>query len=204
MRSDLSRGRYTLVAIALHWAMAIGIAILAVLGLVMAHVKLDPMRLFQLYQLHKSVGITVLLAAVLRLAWRLIHHPPALPASMPRLERKAASAAHVLLYGFLFGLPLTGWALVSVSVLAIPTVLYGVIPWPHLPILSTLPNKAPVEAVFKLVHAYGAYALIALVAGHAAAALRHHFIIHDDVLLRMLPRRRSPAVAVNQTTEPST
>src|ERR1700758_4513528 len=106
MRSDRSQGRYTLIAIVLHWAMALGIAVLVVLGLVMAHLKLGPMRLFQLYQLHKSIGITVLLAAVLRRAGRLIHHPPALPASMPPLERKAASTGHALLYGFLFVLPL--------------------------------------------------------------------------------------------------
>jgi len=146
----------------------------------------------------------VLLAVALRLAWRLGHQPPALPPNMPSLERRAASAAHVLLYGLLFGLPLIGWALVSVSVLAIPTVLYGVVPWPHLPFLSTLPDKAPVEAAFKLAHAYGAYALIALVAGHAAAALRHHFIVRDDVLLRMLPRWRSPVAVSIRTADPST
>ncbi len=194
--------RYTVVAIILHWVMAIGIGLLAVMGLVMTHLKLDPMRLFQLYQLHKSIGVTVLLAAVVRLAWRLAHRPPELPESMPPLERAAASTGHLLLYGFLFGLPLTGWALVSVSVIAIPTVIFGVIPWPHLPVLSTLADKAPVEAVFKQVHAFGAYALLALVGGHAAAALRHHFIIRDDVLLRMLPRRRRTTgvqpVEVNQ------
>jgi cytochrome b561 len=185
--------RYTLVAIILHWVMALGILALAGIGLAMTHLKLDPLKLFQLYQLHKSIGITILLAAILRLAWRLANRPPALPSSMTQFARKAAEGSHFFLYLFLIALPLTGWALVSASVLDIPTVLYGVVPWPHLPILSTLDNKKPVEDALKLVHAYGAWALIALVAAHAGAALHHHFIARDDVLRRMLPRGRNPS-----------
>jgi cytochrome b561 len=194
--------RYTAVAIILHWVIAAGILALAVMGLVMVHAKLDPMRLFQFYQLHKSTGITVLLAAVLRLGWRMAHRPPPLPDSMPAIERTAAAGGHLLLYLFLFALPLTGWALVSSSVFNIPTVLYGIVPWPDLPVFSTVADKAPVEAAFKLVHAYGAYALIALVGLHAAAAFRHHFVIKDDILARMLPalrRRDSDADAFPPT-----
>ena len=189
--------RYTLVAIILHWVMALGILILAGIGLTMTHFNLAPLRLFQLYQLHKSIGLTILLAAIVRLAWRLAHRPPALPASMTRRARKAAEGGHYLLYFFLIALPLAGWALVSASVLDIPTVLYGVVPWPHLPILSSLDNKKPVEDALKLVHAYGAWALIALVVGHAGAALHHHFIVKDDVLRRMLPGRRNLSTPLN-------
>lgn len=181
----------------LHWIMALGIVALVVMGLVMTHVKLQPLQLFQLYQLHKSIGITILLAAVLRFVWRLTHRAPALPEDMPPLERKAAAAGHLLLYVLMFALPITGWMLVSVSVFNIPILLYGLIRWPHLPVLSTLQNKAPVEAVLKLVHAYGAYALIALVVIHTIAALRHHFVARDDVMLRMLPLRRKPAAPEN-------
>jgi cytochrome b561 len=194
-----------MVAIILHWVMTLGITVLAVMGWVMVHVKLDPMRVFQLYQLHKSIGITVLLTAVFRLGWRLAHRPPPLPASMPSIERTAAAGSHLILYLFLFALPITGWALVSSAVLNIPTVLYGVIPWPDLPILSTLDNKAPVEAILEIVHAYGAYALIALVGFHAAAALRHHVVIKDDVLCRMLPalsRSRKPSLEPARTEGP--
>jgi cytochrome b561 len=189
--------RYTLVAIILHWVMAIGILALAGIGLAMTHLKLDPLKLFQLYQLHKSIGITILLAAILRLVWRLANRPPALPSSMTQLARKAAEGSHFLLYFFLIALPLTGWALVSASVLEIPTVLYGVVPWPHLPLLSTLDNKKPVEDALKLVHAYGAWALLALVAGHAGAALHHHFIAKDDVLSRILPGGRNRSTPLN-------
>ena len=109
---------------------------------------------------------------------------------MPQLERLSAHAGHWLLYFYLIALPLTGWALVSASVLNIPTHLYGVIPWPHLRVLSSLHEKAPVEALLKSIHRYSAWTLLVLVAGHAGAALRHHFLQKDDVLLRMLPRLR--------------
>lgn len=193
--------RYSLVAIILHWVMALGIAALAIMGLVMVHLKLEPMRLFQLYQLHKSIGITVLLAAFLRLGWRLTHRPPGLPDDMPPLERTAAAGGHLMLYILLFALPLSGWAMVSSSVFNIPTVLYGLIPWPDLPIFSTFADKAPVEATLKLVHAYAAYALIALVGVHAAAAFRHHFIIKDDILLRMLFSRQPRGIVSVQHKE---
>jgi cytochrome b561 len=197
-----SSGRYTAVAIILHWVMALGITTLAAIGLAMVHLHLPLQRKFELYQLHKSIGVTILLAALLRLGWRLLHTPPVLPTHMSPFEKTAAEGGHWVLYFCLFALPLTGWALVSASVLSIPTVLYGTIPWPHLPILSTLSNKAPVEAFLKHLHAYGAWTLIAIVAGHAGAALRHHFIQRDDVLLRMLPRfgrSASPAAALKET-----
>jgi cytochrome b561 len=131
----------------------------------------------------------VLLAVLLRILWRLDHRPPPLPA-MPPLERAAAEGTHWLLYGLMLVIPLTGWALVSVSPFNLPTVLYGVMPWPHLPVFPDLADKAGVEAVVKLIHGKLAWALTALIALHAAAALRHHFILRDAVLRRMLPTGR--------------
>ncbi|RSU45929.1 cytochrome b [Sphingobium yanoikuyae] len=138
MRSVRSGARYGFVAIFLHWVMAAGIGAMAGIGLYMVHGHPEPMRLFDLYQLHKSIGVTILLAALVRLGWRLLIPPPRLPASMSSLERRLATIGHWLLYAFLLALPLTGWALVSASVYGIPTVLYGVVPWPDLPILPTL------------------------------------------------------------------
>jgi cytochrome b561 len=193
--SAMRRDRYGAVAITLHWVMAAGVLALAALGLIMVHVHLPLRERFALYQLHKSIGVTVLLLACLRLAWRLLHQPPPLPSLMPPLQKMAAHGGHILLYVFLIFLPLSGWALVSASVLRVPTRLYGVIPWPHLPVLSTLSNKEPIEAALKWVHRCTAWTLLAVIAGHAAAALYHHFIEHDDVLRRMLPRRRKNPVA---------
>jgi cytochrome b561 len=187
MSSAPRRCRYTIVAIAFHWLIALGVLLLIAIGLAMTKLGLTPMRQFQLYQLHKSIGITVLLLSALRLAWRFWHRPPPLPAAMPRLEKRAAHAAHWVLYGLIIGMPLTGWAMVSASKYNIPTVLYGLVPWPHLPGFATLSNKAVVEAALKQVHGYGAWMLIALLVLHVGAALRHHFALRDDTLWQMLP-----------------
>lgn len=182
----VTRTRYTSVAIVLHWAIALAIAAIATIGLVMTHVKVAPFTQFKLYQLHKSIGITILALVVLRILWRLTHRPPALPPDMSRLEKQAAEGTHRLLYGLMIGMPLVGWALVSASPLNLPTVLYGVLPWPHLPMPPGV-SKAVAAPILATIHAYGAYALIALVVIHAAAALRHHLVIRDDVLRRMIP-----------------
>jgi cytochrome b561 len=177
--------RYTSVAVVLHWLLALGILGLLVIGLAMTQLLLTPMMQFRLYQLHKSVGVTVLLLVILRLLWRLLHRPPPMPDTLPRFEKRAAESTHILLYFLMLGLPLSGWALVSASVFNIPTVLYGIIPWPNMPVLSNLSNKAPVEATLKALHAYGAWLLLAVLALHLGAVLRHQFILRDDVLRRM-------------------
>ncbi|NVN04762.1 cytochrome b [Asaia spathodeae] len=187
---SLATQRYGAVAMILHWIMALGILALLAIGLIMVHGSLDPGTMFRLFQLHKSIGITILLAALLRLIWRLLHRPPVLPASMAQHEIRLAKLGHFLLYGEMFFLPLTGWALVSSSVFAIPTVLFGLISWPDLPYLPHLADKRPVEAVFTTLHAYGAYFLMAVLALHILAVLRHHFILRDAVLMRMLPSWR--------------
>lgn len=183
--------RYTAVAIALHWMIAAAIITIASIGLVMTHVKLTPLMQFKLFQLHKSIGITILLLVVLRLAWRLTHRPPALPAEMPRREKQAAEGTHLALYGLMLGMPLVGWTVVSASPLNIPTVLYGVLPWPHLPMPPGV-SKATLSPILAAIHAYGAYVLIGLVAVHAAAALRHHVWLRDDILRRMIPGLPQP------------
>jgi len=180
-------GRYGAVAIALHWAIALGILTLIAMGLTMDHLTLDPMRLFQLYQLHKSIGITVMFLIVARIGWRLANKPPELPDTMHLSERRAASVTHVVLYGLQIVLPLSGWAMVSASVLGIPTVLYGTIPWPDLPVLPTLSNKAAAEGLLKVIHHWASWILLAFIGVHAAAAVRHHVILRDAVLWRMLP-----------------
>jgi cytochrome b561 len=90
---------------------------------------------------------------------------------------------------------------VSVSPINIPTVLFGLVRWPHIGFLASLHNKAPVATALDYVHAYGAWTLLALIVLHVAAALRHQFLIRDDVLGRMLPgagRIQMPAASSQQ------
>lgn len=184
-----ARDDYNAGAKLLHWLIA-GL-VLALLAVGMAMVRITDLQLkFQLYQLHKSMGVTVLWLMLLRLIWRFLALPPALPAAMPAWERFAAHATHVVLYVLLFAMPLSGWIIISTSAFNIPTVLYGVLPWPHIPSLVELgaETKKMVEQAAKNAHATMGWALLSLVVLHIAASLRHSLILKDGVMLRMLPR----------------
>lgn len=177
---------YGRIAILFHWTMAVLIIGMLAFGLYLKQLPQTDPSLFQLYQLHKSFGFVVLTLAVLRLAWRLVNPSPKLPQHMPALEKLAAHLGHVGLYALIFALPVTGWFMVSASPWGIPTVLFNILPVPHLPYPDVLGTKEQAEAFFKMLHEYGAYLLIALVVVHIAAALKHHFIARDDTLKRMV------------------
>ena len=192
--------RYSRVAMLLHWLIAACFAFQIGLGWRMDAAP-GP-QTFAVYQLHKSVGITILLLTLLRLAWRLTKPAPAFPEAMSRLEKRLASIVHAGFYILLLGLPLTGWLLVSSSKTAVPTFLYGVVPWPHFPGVPTLStsSKAFVNDVSGFGHqslVYIAYLLLAL---HVAGALKHQFYERGGDLARMLPAPRrvlgAAAVAV--------
>ncbi|MGB9152167.1 MAG: cytochrome b [Alphaproteobacteria bacterium] len=185
--SSTESASYTRTAKVLHWLIALAIIFMLALGWCMDFFpKGDPR--FAAIQLHKSIGITILLLSFVRLGWRSIHRAPPFPTSMSLWEQRAAHAGHLLLYVAMIGMPLTGWAMVSASPRNIPTILYGVLPWPALPYFSTIENKKEMSHFMDNVHDISAYLLAALIAGHAAAALKHHFISRDDILLRMTPR----------------
>lgn len=178
--------RYGAVAMLLHWAIAAAILTLLGLGVVMVRLpNADPLK-FQLYQLHKSIGVTVLALSLLRLAWRLTHPAPPLPDTLRPWEAMLARATHVGFYVLMIGLPVSGWMMVSASPWNIPTVVFGAFTLPHLPGLAGLPNKAPVADALQEVHEAAAIAMAVLLALHVAGALKHHFL-RDGVLARMLP-----------------
>jgi cytochrome b561 len=115
-----SATRYGWGAIILHWLIAL--IFIGQFGLGFIMVRLTSQRTaFELIQLHKSFGFLLLGLVVLRIAWRLGNVLPALPRSVGALERRAAPLAHLALYAFQLALPLSGWALVSVSMLEIPS-----------------------------------------------------------------------------------
>lgn len=191
----MERSDYSGFAKLLHWLIALLIAGMVGLGTYMTEVEGDFQYKLWLYQLHKSFGVTLFALLVVRLVWRQISPPPPMPATMPSWERRAAQTAHVALYVLMFAIPLSGWARVSASPLSIPTNVFGLFKLPHLPFLASLraEQKEALEPVFQTVHWGLAWTLVAVVALHAAAALRHAFVLRDDVMNRMLPRnaRRS-------------
>lgn len=179
--------RYGLVAMILHWLIALAVLAMLALGFVMGEVREGSALQFQLFQWHKSIGITILLLTVLRLAWRLMNRQPPFPPTMRPWERAFARATHFGFYVLLFALPLSGWAMVSTSPLGIPTLLYGVVPWPNLPWAARAENPEALEAILSEAHELLAFGMIALLVLHVAGALRHHFLLRDTVLRRMLP-----------------
>ncbi|WP_217576370.1 cytochrome b [Mesorhizobium sp. GbtcB19] len=173
--------RYGWAMIILHWL--IGILFIGQFALGFVMVRTTSQRTsFELIQLHKSVGFLLLGLIILRIAWRLRNAAPTLPGSVGTLERKTAPLAHFALYAFQIALPLSGWALVSVSTLEIPTMPFNLFVMPNLPLTESDAS----ESFWTSVHWYLAYAGIALVALHIAAALRHHFLLRDTVLTRII------------------
>ena len=174
--------RDTIVAIVLHWTLAFIILAQIAGGVLMTEMSYSQLKV-DLYQWHKSFGLTVLALALVRLVWRLAHRPPPLPAATPLWQARASHAAHIALYALMVGVPLAGWAYVSVTPLGVPTRLFGLVAVPDLP----LPRTEWAAELWKLAHKALAIAFLGLIVLHAAAALHHHFRLRDPVLWRMAP-----------------
>ena len=187
--------RYSAVAIALHWLIALLIIANIALALTFQNIPKGLLE-FKLIQLHKSFGITVLLLSVLRLGWRLANPPPPEP-PMPRWQLIASKIVHWAFYVIMIGMPLSGWIMVSASKLGLPTLLYGVIPWPHIAAVHNLPpaSRKVWDDAMDATHQYLAYLAYALIVLHVTAALKHQFFDRDNLLSRMLPfrDRKGPA-----------
>jgi cytochrome b561 len=174
--------RYTRTAMTLHWLIALILFGMFALGLYMTELPLSPTKL-KLYSYHKWAGVTVFLLVLLRLGWRITHVPPALPASTPGWQVKAAAAGHHLLYLLMVAAPLSGWLMSSAK--GFQTVWFGVLPLPDLLAKDEALGETLLQA-----HRFLNYFFIAVVAGHVMAALKHQFIDRDGLLSRMLPGRR--------------
>lgn len=179
--------RYHAVAILLHWVIALLIVGLLVVGLIMGNVE-PPELKFKLYQLHKSFGMTVLALSLLRLLWRLTHRAPPLPPQTKLWEKWAARAVHWGFYVIMIGMPLIGWLGVSASPMKMPLQIFGLFNVPLLPFFDGVADpRGTAEALFEA-HGIMAWSAIGLLVLHLGAALKHHFIMRDDVMLRMMPR----------------
>jgi cytochrome b561/polyisoprenoid-binding protein YceI len=168
--------RYSTGAIFLHWLLALAMAFQIALGFAMPH--RGPLS-FAPMQLHKSVGITILLLTLIRFAWRLVRRPP--NAVDQGWTAVAAQIVHWAFYAVLVLGPITGWIIVSTARLHVPTVLFGLLPWPHLPLPPRL--NGPMEQI----HETLSWIAIGLFVLHVAGALRHQFLLRDPVVKRIAP-----------------
>ncbi|MCS0631163.1 cytochrome b [Telluria mixta] len=171
--------KYGAGAMLFHWLLAAMIVLALVLGWYMAGLPFSPARV-RLFNWHKWLGMTVLLVAALRLAWRLGHPAPPLPPSMAGWERGLAHLSHGLMYLLFFAVPLIGWARSSAAGFQI--VYLGLVPLPDL-----VGKDKALAALLAQAHMVGAWLLAALVVLHVAAAVKHAVIDRDGVFSRMLP-----------------
>ena len=196
----MTQNQYTKTAIVLHWLIGIGILAMFGLGWFMADIPKDQPKamsfdLFDLgvytwnmatevtprtfyFNLHKSVGITLLALIVVRLFWRITHRPPALLDTLTATEKKIATGGHHLLYLLMFALPITG------LVMAINSKFEYGVKWFGVSLMNGLDNKAIRES-FVDVHEVVGIIMLVVIGIHILGALKHKFIDKDGTMSRM-------------------
>ncbi len=175
--------RYSIIAIILHWLIAVLIIFVLILGIKM--VNMPAPEKYKLYGIHKATGIMILVLSLFRLFWRITHSIPALPSSMALWERVTSKTTHWLFYFLMISVPFFGWAMSSVGKHTIS--MYGVFNWPFIPRLDSLSeaNQKIFGTLFHQAHKFLGYLIIALLVLHILAALKHLLFNRDDIVYRM-------------------
>jgi cytochrome b561 len=172
--------RFSAVSRLLHWLMALMILAMLFIGVGMA-ASVSP-RYDLLVSIHRPLGIAILVLVVIRILNRLISPPPALPESVPPLQRLAAKASHLALYTLMVVMPLVGWGMLSAA--RYPIVLYGPLRLPPI-----LPHDLILYGWLRQLHTGLAFLLFAIVIAHLGAALFHGLIRRDGVFDSMAALR---------------
>ncbi len=182
----MTQQHFTRTAIVFHWLTALIIAGAFPVGLLMGDMAVTPFRI-KVFVWHKWAGITVLILSSLRLSWRLGHPAPPPPAGMPAWQHRASRVVQWATYILLFIVPLTGWMYSSAAG-------YSVVYLNWVPLPDLVGKSKELAHQLKELHETLNWVLFSLVMLHAAAALKHHFIDKDSVLLGMLrsaPRHKA-------------
>lgn len=169
--------RYSHVAILFHWT----IAALVIFNIVVGIFHESLLEGLPVMPAHKALGMLVLVLTVGRIGWRLANPAPAHPASMAAWERTVAGATHLFFYFLLLAMPLTGWMMGGGKSPPRSVDIFGLFQVPGLPV------GKPIAGAAHEFHELAGYLFAALVVLHIAAALRHHFMLKDGVLARMVP-----------------
>lgn len=176
-----SAWHYRVSAIPLHWSMALLLIAMSILGFCMVSVEDEPGSVW-FFDTHNSVGLIMAFVIAVRVAWRLMNRPEALPAAVPAWQRRLASVTQAMLYAMMVLMPLTGYLGSSYGTAGVE--LFGVATpqW-------TLPDQEKANLFFS-VHSTLIWVLMITVVVHLVGALRHLFIARDGVFQRMWFRRR--------------
>jgi cytochrome b561 len=173
--------QFTVVSRILHWLTAILVFSGLLIGFFMVNSVADYETLLMI---HKSIGVTVLVVAVIRVINRIRHHPPALPDTVGRVERLIVFGSEMAMYALLLAQPLVGWAMISAA--GRPVIVFGSI---HLPGIA--PVDLTVFSALRETHSVLAYLLVVVIAAHVSAVLLHTVTLRDGMLRRMTFRLRS-------------
>ena len=174
-----SARRYGAVSIALHWLVAIVVYGMFALGLWMVTLSYYDGWYHQAPELHKSIGVLLMMGLVVRLIWRHVSPPPKALASYSRLTHAASIGAHIILYALLFAIVISGYLISTADGQAIS--VFGLFEIP-----ATLTDAGAQADLAGTLHLWLAWSVVILSVLHALAALKHHFIDKDDTLKRML------------------
>jgi cytochrome b561 len=169
---------YTLTARVLHWSVATLVLLMIPLGIVIANEWGGPAQQF-LYNLHKSIGATLLPLVIIRLLYRLNNPPPPLPSDIPAIQQFAAHATHWALYVLILIQPIVGYIMTSAYPAPVP--FFGLFNLP-----AIWPENRALSEQLSVVHLYVGIAIAVVAAMHIGAALFHHFVRKDRVLMRMV------------------
>jgi cytochrome b561 len=170
--------RFTPLQRLLHWLMVFCIVAMLFIGVGM--VSTVTPKYLPLVSIHKSLGIAILVLALIRLVVRLRYGAPPLPADLPEPMRLAAHLSHYALYILMIGMPLLGWSMLSAA--GYPVVLYGGVRLP-----AILPQSDRLHTLLWNAHFYLAFLFFALILMHFAAALFHALVRRDGVFETMAP-----------------
>ena len=174
--------RYNAVAVLLHWSMASGFFLMLGSGFALEYLEMDKSFKFQLFQWHKSGGVLLLIAFCLRVIWRLLHKPPTLPDYIKGMEKHMVHIGHFVLYALMFVMPFSGWVMVSSSDFGLPTIVFGLFEWPHIP---NIQGNEAINGASKQAHFILAILFAVTVLGHFGAVIKHAVIDRDNLLHRM-------------------
>jgi cytochrome b561 len=183
------QGKYTGVAIALHWVIGLMIIFNATFAFFMKDLGDENIRLA--IDTHKAIGISVLGLVIMRVLWRITHEPPALPTTFQKWEMTLSKFTHGLLYFMMFAMPITGWLHDSAwnAASEIPLPFFGLFDIPRAGWIMNMEEGAKKELHGLLgdIHETSGFIFIGLIVLHISGALKHQFIDKHPELKRMLP-----------------
>jgi cytochrome b561 len=184
--TDMSRTRYDTVAMILHWVTAVLMVVMIFLGEDMIEQERDAApgaALDGFPSLHVSLGVAILILALVRLGWRMVSPAPPYPATMKGWEIALSKLTHTLFYVLMIGIPLTGWLAFSEYLQEHPALeavrVFGLFGVPVGPLLGEYAGE---------IHEIGSNLAMVLFFLHVLAALKHQFIDRDGIMRRMAPR----------------